>query len=94
LWAASVLAAHTSIESHDLVDQVVGWRAEAGSRRVQACLPTPQLKICRLDKDAHSVMLGGLEEASGPFLLRVRGHNALGQLVCEGVLSGVSLKRR
>jgi hypothetical protein len=22
LWAASVLAAHTSIESHDLVDQV------------------------------------------------------------------------
>jgi hypothetical protein len=29
LWAASVLAAHTSIESHDLVDQVEAGRGSA-----------------------------------------------------------------
>jgi hypothetical protein len=34
LWAAGVLAAHTSIESRDLVDQVQGRRAQGVIRRL------------------------------------------------------------
>lgn len=67
---------------------VVRWKVTCRDESGQV------LRKSGLHKDVQSVMLGGLEEASGQLLLRVRGHNSLGQLVCEGVLSGVSLKRR
>lgn len=67
---------------------VVRWKVTCSDEAGQV------LRKAGLASEVLSVTIGGLDGVNGQLLLRVRGHNSLGQLVCEGVLSGVSLKPR